>query len=75
MPAPTWDICAGLYPSRRQIEETAMRTFTGTIKTDVQGSEVEFEFEVDDNATAEQIEAEAKQAAFELVQWHYEEVK
>ena len=52
-----------------------MRTFTGTIKTDVQGSEVEFEFEVDDNATAEQIEAEAKQAAFEIVQWHYEEVK
>lgn len=36
---------------------------------------MEFEFEVDDNATAEQIEAEAKQAAFELVQWHYEEVK
>jgi len=52
-----------------------MRQFKGTIKTDVQGSEVEFEFEVQDNATQEQIEEEAKQAAFEYVQWHFEEVR
>ncbi|MCJ2370009.1 MULTISPECIES: hypothetical protein [Pseudomonas] len=52
-----------------------MRTFTGTIKTDVQGSEVEFEFEVEDDATQEQIDDEAKQAAFDCVQWHYNEVK
>ncbi|MHC8403504.1 hypothetical protein ACYZTX_29795 [Pseudomonas sp. MDT1-17] len=52
-----------------------MRTFTGTIKTDVQGSEVEFEFEVEDDATQEQIDEEAKQAAFDCVQWSFDEVK
>lgn len=52
-----------------------MRTFTGTIKTDVDGSEVEFEFDVPDEATQEQIEEEAKQAAFDWVQWSYDEVK
>jgi len=52
-----------------------MRTFTGIIKTDAQGSEVEFEFEVEDNATQEEIEEEAKQAAFDCVQWSYNEVK
>lgn len=52
-----------------------MRTFKGFIKTDVQGSDVEFEFEVEDNATQAEIESEAKQAAFEHVDWNYEEVK
>lgn len=52
-----------------------MRQFKGTIKTDVQGSEVEFDFEVEDDATQAQIEEEAKQAAFEYVQWQFEEVK
>ncbi|AUZ62058.1 hypothetical protein PRJ_5500 (plasmid) [Pseudomonas sp. XWY-1] len=52
-----------------------MRTFKGSIKTDVQGSDVEFEFEVEDNATQAEIESEAKQAAFEHVDWIYEEVK
>lgn len=51
-----------------------MRTFTGTIKTDVEGSEVEFEFEVEDGATPEQIEDEAKQAAFDCIQWSFDEV-
>lgn len=51
-----------------------MRLFKGVIKTDVQGSEVEFEFEVSDHATQDEIDAEAKQAAFEFVQWHYDEV-
>lgn len=50
-----------------------MRKFKGSIKTDVQGSEIEFEFEVEDDATPEQIDAEAKEAAFDFVQWHYEE--
>ncbi|MFU6523818.1 hypothetical protein ACM79J_29760 [Pseudomonas aeruginosa] len=54
-----------------------MRTFKGSIKTDVQGSDVEFEFEfeVEDNATQTEIEYEAKQAAFEHVDWNFEEVK
>jgi hypothetical protein len=52
-----------------------MRTFSGTIKTDVQGSDTHFEFEVDDNATPEQIEEEAKQAAFDCVEWYFWENK
>lgn len=55
--------------------EKPMRTFIGTIKTDVQGSEVLFEFEVADDATQEQISEEAKQAALDWVEWFYEEVK
>lgn len=52
-----------------------MRTFIGTIRTDVEGSGVEFDFEVPDDSTQEQIEAEAKQAAFDFVHWHFDEVK
>lgn len=52
-----------------------MRLFKGSIKTDVQGSEVEFEFEVEDDATQKHIEEEAKIAAFDCIQWHYDEVK
>lgn len=52
-----------------------MRFYTGTIQTDVQGSAVEFEFEVADDATDEQIEEEAKQAAFDHIQWSYQEQK
>lgn len=51
-----------------------MRTFKGIIKTNVQGSAVEFEFEVEDNATQEQIEEEAQQAAFDCIEWNYSEV-
>ncbi|HHN1485734.1 TPA: cytochrome c maturation protein CcmE [Pseudomonas aeruginosa] len=50
-----------------------MRTFKGSIKTDVQGSDVEFE--VEDNATQDEVEYEAKQAAFEHVEWNFTEVK
>ncbi|BFO07186.1 hypothetical protein KNHN1_55640 (plasmid) [Pseudomonas guariconensis] len=56
-------------------QDKSMRTFKGSIKTDVQGSDVEFEFEVEDNATQTEIEYEAKQAAFEHVEWNFEEVK
>lgn len=52
-----------------------MCQFKGTIKTDVQSFEVEFDFEVDDATTQVQIEENATQAAFEYVQWHFEEVK
>lgn len=52
-----------------------MRTFKGKIATDNQGSECEFEFEVADNATQDQIEAEAREAAFDRVQWSFKEVK
>lgn len=52
-----------------------MRTFTGVIRTDNVGSECEFEFEVEDDATPQQIEAEARDAAFDWIDWHYDEVK
>lgn len=52
-----------------------MRTFKGFIRTDAVGSECEFEFEVEDNATDDEVEQEAKQAAFDCVEWNYQEVK
>ncbi len=52
-----------------------MRTFKGFIKTDMVGSECEFKFEVEDDATDAEIEHEAKEAAFDCVEWSYQEVK
>lgn len=52
-----------------------MRKFKGCIRTNVSGSECYFEFEVDDNATDEEIETEAREAAFNWVDWEYEKVK
>jgi hypothetical protein len=52
-----------------------MRQFTGVIRTDKIGSECEFEFEVEDDATTEQIDAEAREAAFNFIEWSYAEVK
>jgi hypothetical protein len=49
-----------------------VRQFTGVIRTDKQGSDCEFEFEVEDDATAEQIDAEAQEAASALIECHYE---
>lgn len=50
------------------------RKFKGTVATDKIGSECDFEFEVDDDATEADIEHEAREAAFDLIQWNYEEV-
>lgn len=51
-----------------------MREFKGVIRTDKIGSECEFEFEVEDSATPEEIEQEAREAAFNYVEWSYNEV-
>lgn len=51
-----------------------MRAFKGVIATDIEGSECEFEFWVEDDATEVEIEEEARQAAFERVEWNYKEV-
>ena len=52
-----------------------MRKFKGSICTNAVGSECEFEFEVRDDATEEQIEEEAREAAFNWVNWEYDEIK
>ena len=51
-----------------------MRIFKGTIATDIQGSDCAFEFEVEDDATKSEIETEARQAAFDRIEWSYAEV-
>lgn len=48
-----------------------MKTITGYIKTNKVGSTCEFDFEVDDDATDEDIEQMAQEAAFNLVEWDY----
>lgn len=51
------------------------RKFTGSISTNKVGSECSFEFEADDDATEDQIEELAREAAFDWIDWNYEEVK
>lgn len=52
-----------------------MRAFRGFIRTSAVGSDCEFEFEVDENAKPEDIEEEARQAAFDNVEWGFKEIK
>lgn len=51
-----------------------MKRFKGVIRTDRVGSDCEFEFEVEDNANQEEIELEAREAAFNYVEWNFHEV-
>lgn len=51
-----------------------MRKFKGCISTDKVGSDCEFEFEMDDDATDDEIEAECREMALDHVEWWYEEV-
>jgi len=50
-----------------------MRRFVGYISTSKIGSECTFEFEVDDDASEEEIEREARETAFNLIDWSYHE--
>ena len=52
-----------------------MRKFKGYVHTDVIQSECEFDFETEDNATAEEIEKAGHDALWEsgLVEWWFEE--
>lgn len=49
-----------------------MKTVTGYIATNKVGSQCEFEIEVEDDATDEEIEDMAKDAAFNCIEWSYE---
>ena len=52
-----------------------MRKFRGGIKTNMAGSESQFDFEIEDSATKEEIEEAAQLVAFELIDWYYEEIE
>jgi hypothetical protein len=49
-----------------------MKRVVGYIQTDKHGSRCDFEFEVEDDATPEQIEHEARETAFQYVEWLFE---
>lgn len=49
------------------------RKFTGSVSTNKVGSEDQFEFEVDDDATEEQIEEAGREAMWERIEWFYTE--
>lgn len=51
-----------------------MRKFKGVIRTDKVGSDCEFGFETEDGATPEQIEEDAREIAFQHIEWNYEEI-
>lgn len=63
---------SGIYANRK---EQVMRKFRGAISTNIVGSERQFDFEVYDDATEEEIEEVAQMAAFELIDWYYEEIE
>lgn len=52
-----------------------MRHFKGYIKTDKVGSRCEFEFEVEDDASEEEIDEVARDVAFDRIEWFYEEAR
>ena len=56
-------------------DEAKLRMFTGIIASNKIGSECEFEFSVEADASQEEIESEAKEAAFEEIEWSFVEVK
>lgn len=60
---------------RANRKEQIMRKFRGAISTNVVGSERQFDFEVEDDATEEEIEEVAQMAAFEFIDWYYEEIE
>ena len=49
-----------------------MRHYRGTVATDQQSSDVEFEFSAEDDATQEEIAAEARDWALQHVEWSFE---
>ena len=49
------------------------RKFTGSVSTNKVGSEDQFEFEVADDATEEQIEEAGREAMLERIEWFYTE--
>lgn len=52
-----------------------MRTIRYYIAMGIQGCEYEDTFEVEDDATDQQIEDAARDAAFDHIDWGFEEVK
>jgi len=48
-----------------------MKKIEGYIETGMVGSRREFEFEMEDGATPQEIEEAAKEAAFNLIEWNY----
>lgn len=48
-----------------------MKKIKGSIRTDKVGSSCEFEFEMEDEATPEEIEEAARDAAFDMIDWGY----
>jgi hypothetical protein len=52
-----------------------MKRFIGWVRTNKVGSECEFEFETEDDATDEERWAAAKEAMFEQLEWSYDEAK
>lgn len=52
-----------------------MKLYKGTISTTQSQSGAEFQFEMEDDSTLEEIEEAAQDAAFSFVNWHFAEVE
>ncbi|MBC3871494.1 hypothetical protein [Undibacterium oligocarboniphilum] len=70
---PEWEILIAEAIQIKPLEQR-VRKFVGHIKTDIEGSTCEFEFEVSATASEEEIDKEAREAAFNHVEWSYRQV-
>lgn len=52
-----------------------MKCFNGYVETNKIGSRCKFYFEVEDDASEEEIESSAREAMFEQVNWNFEEIQ
>lgn len=52
-----------------------MIKYRGQISTWKVGSECEFEFEVEDYRSLQEIQDAAREAAFDFIDWHFEKVE
>lgn len=52
-----------------------MKTIIVRVSTDKVGSETTREIEVEDNATADQMDAEARETMFEMIEWGWSVAK
>lgn len=67
---PIWEV---LIPDAIRIKPLAnrIRKYTGFIKTDKEGSRCDFEFEIRADASIEEVENEAREAAFNHIEWSF----
>jgi hypothetical protein len=59
-------------PKQKLVPSEGMKWFTGYVSIGLVGCKREFAFEIEEDATEQEIEEAAKEAMFENIEWNYE---